>query len=292
MYCLENHYLRVEINSLGAELKSIINKKDGTERFWKGDPEYWDGSSPVLFPIVGKLKEHKYKLNGETYDMPMHGFASSKKFSVIKTSEDEITFELTYDEETLKIYPFKFKLQIAYRLQGAKIEITYKVINIDNKEIYFAIGGHPGFKCPVFLGESISDYYIEFEEENETAERKLLGERNFFTHNCESLFKDNNKLTLSVELFKNNAIIMKNIKSTYLKLKSTKNDTELKFNFDEFPILAIWSPVKESPFVCFEPWESHSDYEDFQGDFKEKEGINSLNPKTDYTKRFSIEIIK
>lgn len=292
MYILENDCLKIGINSKGAELKSLINKNDNTERFWTGNPEYWDGSSPVLFPIVGKLKNHQYNFEGKTYGMPMHGFASNEEFKIIDKGINFVTYELEWNSETYKIYPFKFKLQIKYILNNKELKVEYKVVNTDEREMYFALGAHPGFKCPIFDNETLEDYYVEFEVENETAVRKLLAPNNYFSHNTERVFESGNIMNLSLELFKNNAIIMKDIKSKYIVLKSRKNPTELKFSFDEFPVLAIWSPKTLSPFVCFEPWGSHSDYDDFNGEFREREGTITLEKGSEFNKKFTIEINK
>src|SRR6476659_8325590 len=143
MIKLENEELKVVLSAKGAELISLVDKKDQTEYIWKGDEKIWNYHAPNLFPIVGGLKDDTLWVDGKSYSMKRHGFARTSHFRKIEAAPQQAIFRLRYDEETLKSYPYKFEFQVIYHLKGRKLEILYKVINMDDKTVYFSIGAHP-----------------------------------------------------------------------------------------------------------------------------------------------------
>lgn len=275
IYTLENENIRVVASSNGGELHSIKKINDETEYLWNGDERYWKYHAPVLFPIVGKVNGGKYKIDGIEYELPQHGLARTREFKLIEKSESRIVFELQYDEETLKVYPFKFILRIGYTLMEYGVETSYEVINNDNKDIYFSIGGHPAYMCPINQGESFEDYYFEFDKV-EKSSKILLNSNGLFTKNKELFMENSKELPLSIEIFKDDAIVFNDLKSNKISLKSRKSDKSVTMDFSGFPYLGLWTKPTGAPFVCIEPWFGHADYEDFNGDFKDKEGINKL----------------
>ena len=275
IYTLENENIRVVASSNGGELYSIKKINDETEYLWNGDERYWKYHAPVLFPIVGKVNGGKYKIDGIEYELPQHGLARTREFKLIEKSESRIVFELQYDEETLKVYPFKFVLRIGYTLMEYGVETSYEVINKDNKDIYFSIGGHPAYMCPINQGESFEDYYFEFDKV-EKSSKILLNSNGLFTKNKELFMENSKELPLSIEIFKDDAIVFNDLKSNKISLKSRKSDKSVTMDFSGFPYLGLWTKPTGVPFVCIEPWFGHADYEDFNGDFKDKEGINKL----------------
>ena len=275
IYTLENENIRVVASSNGGELNSIKKINDETEYLWNGDEKYWKYHAPVLFPIVGKVNGGKYKVDGIEYELPQHGLARTREFKLIEKSESRIVFELRYDEETLKVYPFKFILRIGYTLMEYGVETSYEVINNDNKDIYFSIGGHPAYMCPINQGESFEDYYFEFDKV-EKSSKILLSSNGLFTKNTELIMNNDKELPLNIEMFKDDAIIFNDLKSNKISLKSRKSDKSITMDFSGFPYLGLWTKPTGAPFVCIEPWFGHADYEDFNGDFKDKEGINKL----------------
>ena len=253
----------------------IYTLENETEYLWNGDERYWEYHAPVLFPIVGKVNGGKYKIDGIEYELPQHGLARTREFKLIEKSESRIVFELQYDEETLKVYPFKFVLRIGYTLMEYGVETSYEVINKDNKDIYFSIGGHPAYMCPINQGESFEDYYFEFDKV-EKSSKILLNSNGLFTKNKELFMENSKELPLSIEIFKDDAIVFNDLKSNKISLKSRKSDKSVTMDFSGFPYLGLWTKPTGAPFVCIEPWFGHADYEDFNGDFKDKEGINKL----------------
>ncbi|OPJ63738.1 aldose 1-epimerase family protein [Clostridium oryzae] len=288
MVSVENNILKVEIAEKGAELLSIKLKKDGTEYLWTADSTYWNRHAPVLFPIVGRLKDNHYTYDGKTYELNQHGFARDNVFGVAEGGSNAVELEFGYNEETLKRYPFKFKLKIRYELDGNKINVRYTVINEDDKEMFFSIGGHPGFNCPLMVGEKMEDYYLEFEQ------KEVLHTYDFKDGVlCQELYDFKNpesKIELSKDVFKHDALIIENIKSKTIALKSHKNSKSVTVELAGFPFVGLWSKLEGAPFVCIEPWYGVSDNENCSGNIENKKGINKLAPAESFSCSYSIVI--
>lgn len=257
--------LEIKTKPQGAEIISI--KVDGKERLHDGKKD-WNRNAPVLFPIVGQIKNGETTIEGKTYKMGQHGFARDMEFEQIEPN----TYKLSYNEQTLEKYPYKFELIISHKMiDDNQVETKYTVKNIDNKKIYFGLGGHPAFKC------DYKNAIIEFEqEEDEIAiyqlENGLIKEK---PENKEN-FTDGKSIELNANIFDNDAIIMKNLKSNKITLIE-KGKEILEFDFKDFPILAIWSK-KDADFLCIEPWFNTADTVNSNGNFKEKEEIIVLEP--------------
>ncbi|WP_326514349.1 aldose 1-epimerase family protein [Clostridium intestinale] len=285
---IENEYLSIEIKTFGAELTSVKSIKDKCEVLWQGDDKYWKGQSPILFPIVGKLPEDKYTHMGKIYEMMGHGFGSKSEFKVVYKNADSITFRLCSNEETRKSYPFEFELNIKYTLLESSLKTEFEVINRDNKDMFFSIGAHPAFKCPLLDNESMEDYYLEFEV-NENVKRLLLGER-LLTGEKVDFFNNEKILSLNHALFYKGAIILENLKSEYIILKNRKNSKEIKCSTKGFPYVGIWSAINDAPFLCIEPWHGiNSTYGDGY-DITKKEGIIKLEEDKKFKTQYIIEV--
>ncbi len=291
MYCrIENEFIKLTANTHGGEIHSIVGKKSNEEYIWKGFPFWWKIYSPVLFPIIGKVRNFEYKLDGKSYFMPQHGFASGAKYKLIENKENIIAFELRNYDETEEIYPFKFSLINEYKLHENKVIVTHKVKNLDNKDMYFSIGAHPAFKCPMY-GErdSLNDYYLKFES-IENASVLEINDNDFLTGN-ERLYLDNtDEIPLSEETFKEGTLIFNNLKSNKVSLKSKMHNRSITIEFKGFPILSLWAPDKRTSFVCIEPWFGHADLENFNGEFKDKKGIITLECNKEFICSYSIII--
>jgi galactose mutarotase-like enzyme len=283
---IENEFLKVSAKDSGAELISIKNKQNNIEYLWQGDPKFWGRRAPVLFPVVGKLKDNKYKAEGKVYELPQHGFARDAYFDISEKGALFLTFTLKSNSETLKVYPYKFELNIGYKLIKNRIEINYEVRNTDDKKIWFSIGAHPAFNCPIDPKLKFEDYFLEFETE-ESADKYLL-EDGLLNGKKEKTLSKEKKIALTEKTFLNDAIIFKNLKSSLLSLKSNSSHASLNFNFKGFPFLGIWS--KPGPFVCIEPWYGHADMVGFSGELKDKEGIQGLDKGASFNCDYSVEI--
>ena len=262
--------LQITTKQEGAELTSI--KLNGKEKLHDGK-EYWNRQAPILFPIVGKLKDNKTIIEDQTYEMGQHGFARDMKFECIKDKENIKEYKLKENEETLKMYPYKFELYVKYQVKEDTLIVSYEVENTDNKNIFFGIGGHPAFKCDY----SNCKYSIEFEKEEDEIGILELENGLISKARVKEEILTNNKIILNENSFENDAIIMQNIKSNKIYLKEYEK-TILEFDFTGFPYLAIWSK-KGAPFVCIEPWYNIADHKESSGIFEEKKKIIGINPK-------------
>jgi galactose mutarotase-like enzyme len=287
MIKIENDFLSVTVSEDGAELKSINNKQNSHEYLWQGNAEWWPRNAPILFPVVGKLKNNTYSFQGKNYTLGQHGFARDKKFILESSNNTTAAFVLKSNEETLKVYPFEFELKVTYKLIENVLKISYEVYNPSSEEIYFSIGAHPAFNCPLFENEKFEDYYLEFEHP-ETLDRHLLTE-GVFNGDTESVLNNQKQLQLNHELFIKDAIVFKNMKSSYMILKSNKSGYNLKFSFKDFRYFGIWQKPG-APFICLEPWCGIADNSSSTGNLREKEGIEKLIPNATFGRTYSIEV--
>ncbi|WP_407305622.1 aldose 1-epimerase family protein [Desulfosporosinus sp. SB140] len=286
MFKLENEFISVEVNSKGAEMYSLKSKDDGTEFIWQADSKYWPWHAPVCFPIVGKLANNQYQVGDNTYCLNVHGFARDMEFRKIEAADDRVVYRLDYDDATLAKFPFKFLLDISYTLVGRGVIIQYNVKNADDKPICFSIGAHTGFNCPLLPDEMFSDYELVFETA-ETAKRLLLDD-GLRSGQTELLLKNDNTLPLSRELFKKDALILKNLKSQYVTLRGRKSGKSVTVNFMGFPYMGIWTKPEEAPFVCIEPWYGVTDTTGESKRITEKEGILFLVPEQEFRCAYQI----
>ena len=269
MIFLENEHFKIGLLEMGAELRSVIHKKSQNEYIWQADPSVWNRSSPVLFPFVGRLKNDKYDYLGKTYHLPQHGFARNFEFDIISQSDSRIVFQLISNEETLKNYPFQFNLQLIYELNENALELTYRIENTDNEIMYYSIGAHPAFR----LNADIDNYSIKFEKA-ESFDRQLLS-AGLRTPQSEKVNLDGNILQLNAEYFKEDAIVIKGMKSNILTILDKDDKPYISLEAENYPYYGIWSK-SPFPFVCLEPWDGIADHIESTGLLTEKEGIKTL----------------
>ncbi len=279
---ISNLNLTAQINHFGAELFSLQNR-DNKEYIWEGNPAFWGKHSPVLFPIVGTLKNNSYRFEGKEYQLSRHGFARDMEFVLSDKSENSATFSLTSSEESLEVYPYDFELQIIYTLEKNKLIIGYNIINNNNCIMPFSIGAHPAFALP----KPFEEYTLAFEyPENLTSyelENDLLSDKSTTIEMIE------NQIPLTYSLFEKDALIFKQLQSKNITILENKNPL-LRVQFDDFPNLGIWTKNK-APFLCIEPWLGYSDTVHSSGNILEKEGIQLLEAKKSLQCDFSIEIL-
>ncbi len=280
---ISNAALTVTINHKGAELISIQTNATKKEFIWSANPEYWGKHAPILFPIVGTLKNNSFTYNDLAYNLPRHGFARDLNFELIKKSESEVVFSLKSDAETLKMYPFDFELQVIYTLQNAELNVNYSVFNKGSEVMYFSIGGHPAFA----LTAAFETYSLQFEADENLISHQLNAD--LLSDKTIKIALDKNQLPLSYSHFENDALIFKELKSKQIQLVH-HNTPILNFKFKDFPNFGIWTKV-DAPFICLEPWLGYSDTFRASGNIAEKEGIQKLQIKESTEYGFSIEIL-
>ena len=274
LHKLKNDVLKIAVAERGAELKSLTALSDGTEYLFDSDPTWWKYSSPILFPIVGKVKGGKYRAEGKEFALPQHGFARTSNFWLVDATDDTLTFALESNAATLKAYPYRFRLEISYELRGNEVKYIWKVANVDDKPIYFSIGAHPAISCPIAYRENFTDCYLKFNKPEKSA-RLLLTADGLSHERIPTL--DGTELDLNYELFKGDALVFDDLKSDEISVCSRKSSKSLTVRAKGFPYWGIWTPAQGgAPFICIEPWHGHADYVDFSGELKDKEGIRKL----------------
>lgn len=279
MVILDNGKLTVKISELGAEIRSVT--LNGEERFWNGDPSFWSGVAPVLFPICGGLKNDKYTVDGKEYTLSKHGFARKSTFAVERQNKTSAVFLLTENEETLKQFPWEFDLRIKYTLAGEAIKVEYDVTNKSDSCMYAAIGSHEAYACP----EGVEDYDIIFERK-ETLKSFIL-EGNSLSRQTETVLFESDTLPLYNKYFEVDALVFADVKSRFVSLRNRKTGKTCSLNFNGFDYLLIWTKPNAG-YVCLEPWTCLPDFVDSDGDITLKTGMSAVLPKTQFKKEHTI----
>jgi len=288
MFTIENTHLKVVIHPKGAELQSIYNNVLQIEYLWGADPAFWGKHSPVLFPFVGALKNDTYYFNDQSYTMGRHGFAREMDFTVEAQSDSSISFVLNSTAETRARYPFGFSFWVKYELTANSLKTTYSISNTGTDAMYFSVGGHPAFNVPLTAGTAYNDYYLEFNHA-ENAGRWPISKDGLIDTAPVPVFAQNNRLPLSKELFMNDALVFKGLRSNNVSLKCHKNAHGLLFDFTGFPYLGIWA-AKGADFVCIEPWCGIADSVGTSQQLIHKEGIHMLQPAKSFERTWSVTV--
>ena len=283
---LENDSLVAEINTFGAELTSLQNKTSGLEYIWQAGEE-WSKHSPVLFPIVGQLKDNKYTYNGNAYTLNRHGFARESEFELFDQNADSLCLVLSSNDKTKAIYPFDFHFYVIYELKGNTLEVHYKVENDGEETMYYSAGGHPAFNVPLVSGMKYADYKLRFDQPI-VADRWVL-ESGLIKNESIPCMQDETMLELSKELFAEDAIVFKKVNANSISLRATGSTHGLTMKIEDCNYLGLWA-AKEADFVCIEPWWGIADSVDASGELSKKEGILSLEPEEDAFHSFSIKV--
>ncbi|HDA6229044.1 aldose 1-epimerase family protein [Listeria monocytogenes] len=289
MIKLENEVLLVEMKTAGAELTRIFHKDTGLEYLWNADSKFWGRHSPVLFPTVGRLVEDTYLVDGKPYHLGQHGFARDRDFQVVEQTEKSVHFELDADEDSLAVYPYKFKLSIIYTIEKNTVAVSYEVENTDNKRIYFSIGAHPAFNLPLTDGTTFEDYYLDFgtEENLET----LCLEGPYRSGEIKKVVDEAARyLPLNYDLFKNDALIFEALKQKEMTIKSDKTPHFVKVSFPEFPFVGVWTAKAGTPFLCIEPWYGIADGAGESVELRDKAGIEHLEPEAVFASEYEITV--
>lgn len=287
-YTIENSFLTVKIKQNGAELASIQSKQEGVEYMWEADPQYWGRHSSILFPIVGKVFENRYQLNGKAYSLNQHGFARNLPFEVLEQDASSISLVLKDNEESRLIYPYRFKFIARYEVKNQEVSISYQIENTDKQSIYFSVGAHPAFRVPLSADEKRSDYSLVFEKP-ETTDRHLI-EQGYRTGATARVLSMEKELPIHDHLFEKDALIFKDLVSDQISLCNSEGKKVWTFSFKGFPYLGIWSKNEVSPFVCIEPWFGVADQVGGYTNFKQKEGILHLKEKETFVCEHKVEI--
>ena len=278
---LSNNKISASINTIGAEL--IRLEKDNQNYIWTVNETYWNKTSPILFPIVGRLKNDAYTIADKKYELPRHGFARNFEFQILNQTESSVVFVLESNSETLKNYPFEFQLQLEYELDGNELKMNYSVENRSEVTMPFSIGAHPAFA----IEDSFSDYSLQFNEAEEFVSYELENEQ--FNNSFRKINSENGQINLNYSLFEKDALVFKHLKSNELILLN-KNKPVLSVQFEGFPYLGIWTKPN-APFLCIEPWCGLADNVNHNGNIFEKESIQLLEKNCVFQREIIISLL-
>ena len=282
MITISNEFLTATFSEVGAELKSL--KYEGREHIWYGDPKFWTGSSPVLFPICSGLKDDEFIYEGKTYKLQKHGFARRATFDVETVDGNTATFLLSSDNCPQDNYPFQYEFRIIYTLVGKKVNVEYNIRNLTDGDMYFSVGAHEAYHCP----EGIENYEIIFDKKENLDAYQLDGP--LLSFDTKSYGANTDTLQLDNSLFDNDCLIFKNLNSRGVILRNKTTDQKIKVDFKEFPFLLIWT-VPGAPFICIEPWCGITDPINTNKQFSQKEGIEKIEKGGQFYRIHSFEIL-
>lgn len=290
MICeLKNGTLILTADTHGAEILSV--KRDGNEYIWCGDSAYWGRHTPILFPFVGQVRGGEYRHKGVSYPMGQHGFARDQEFELLSQTDHSLSFVLRDNEKTLAVYPFRFELYVTYTLRGDTVEVEWKVRNPGQDTLYFSIGGHPAFSCPLHENERREDYAVEIRKNDVPLESIVIHpitDGGNVGNEKKELHLENGTLTPTEELFSGDALILEDCQADEISLLNPEGKAYLTVKFDT-PLVGIWSPVgKHAPFICIEPWCGRTDSVNFNGELAEREYGNSLEPGEEFVRSYTI----
>lgn len=269
LFQIGNDKITIQVDSMGAELKSLKKVSTGEEFMWDGNPVFWKRTSPVLFPLVGALKDGEYRLGGQTYRMGQHGFARDMEFNLKSQTNREIWFSLESTKETLSVYPYPFLLELGYELQENTLIVKWKVTNPAGEDMFFSIGGHPAFRCPLTEDAKQADYRLWFDAGEKVTAGVL--QDGLMSQGKTDYPLQKGSLWITKNLFDRDALVIENNQAHRVSLVKPDGTSYLTVEFDA-PLFGIWSPPgKNAPFICIEPWYGRCDAVNFTGTWEERQ---------------------
>jgi galactose mutarotase-like enzyme len=290
IYTIQNEILKVEINSIGAELWSILDKRDGIEHLWQGDENVWPKRAPTLFPHCGRLKEKRYTLNNQNFTSEIHGFARDYEHSVLERNDTSITFLFSDNKKTHEIYPYHFRLYTIFKLEKDMLTQTFEVENVSDEDMYFSIGYHTGYKLPFDEKHRSEDYSIVFEQDETPFELRTTSQ-GLLNGEKKTYFENQKSIPIHDKLFPE-SFILTDLKSNYVSIVEKDSGNEIRVGIEGFPYTVFWSVPGDVKFVCIEPWYGLPDMYNTDGDFTKKPGIQQLQKGKVFSCKQTIEILK
>lgn len=268
-YELKNGLLRAEVTARGAELTGLWDG-DGIQYIWEGDPAYWAGRNPNLFPLVGDLEGGQVLSGDKLCKMGRHGFARRKDFIPVRQTEDEIVLELREDEDSLAQYPFPFRFQVIHKLLPDGFSTTYRVENTGSEPMPYCVGGHPAFRCPLLPGEAFEDYRLVFEQEEDAASPLLTPAGRISFQDTARFLSGSRELALDrAQLEKYNTLMFRELRSRWVSLINPATGRGVRLDFSQFPMVAFWT-APGADYLCLEPWQGCAGTAGEGGQFTDK----------------------
>lgn len=291
-HTLRKGNLVARVNTMGGELISLRDLQD-TEYIWQGDPAYWSGQNPILFPIVGGLKAGSVEIGGVSVQMARHGFARRREFAVADQGADFVVFRLEEDQETLREYPFPFMLEVRHQLMENGFETCFSVRNKGERVMPFCVGGHTAFRCPLGPGESFEEYCLVFEQV-EDARSILPGEGGCLRRDVWGpALHHTDTLPLTYAVFDEvDTLIFEGLRSKSVRLVHRDSGRGVQMEFSQFPMVAFWTkPHANAPYLCMEPWHGCAAFMDESGRFEDKPHCILLEPGQSRSLRYTVTLL-
>lgn len=293
MEYIENEYLKIAVSDHGAELSSIYDKKREKELLWQANPAFWNRHAPILFPFVGNVVNDEYRYNGKTYHMSSHGFARDMDFEFAGKTADSISFKLKATDQTLEKYPFDFELIVTHKLAANSINVIWEVKNCsENEPMFYSIGGHPAFRCPINDNEKRTDYKVRFRDKNELSYVLIIQKtREVDFENPTLLPLKDGYLDITEHIFDKDALIFDDNQVREVSLCTPDGKPYITMKCESFPSFGLWSkPTSDAHYVCLEPWIGRCDNKGFRGELPEKYGVQRLEANSSRTISYKITV--
>lgn len=290
IYEIKNSGFTAKIDSMGAQLVSLRGA-GGFEYLWVGDPKYWREHAPILFPIVGALRENRAKLNGQWIEMAQHGFAKRSEFDLKEQGEGSIALTLRASGDTRAIYPFDFSLTVTYTLTEKGIDTRFTVENTGRAFLPYCIGGHPGFNLPIDGDAAFEDYTIQFEKDEDQSCPVIDTSARLIDWTRQGFRLAGKEIPLQHSLFYGDALVFDGLNSSKVRIVNKQSGKGVEMDFTGFPMLGIWSAANDGPYVCLEPWTGCATLTTEGDEFEEKKGMArlALGEKAEHS--FSVRIL-
>lgn len=277
-FFLHNDYWSIEISSKGAELRSLYSCIWDREYLWQGASEAWSGRSLLLFPAAGRIDRSRILVDGKEYPMPMHGFAKDMEFTAAEYQNHFLALELSDNAQTLKMFPYHFKLRVEFSLQGDRVFQNFRIFNTGDRPLFFSLGAHPGFFCPIVLGESAEDYVLEFDHPQMIREIVLEPGTRLCTDERNNLFDNISSIPLSETFFNAGPILAEGCNADWIQLRSRHSGHFIRMGMEKFPYLTLWGVPNRMSLICIEPWCGTSDFTGTDHQWESKPGICNITP--------------
>lgn len=283
IHYIENEKLKIGVKEFACELTSVILKENDTEYLWQGDEKYWSGQSPILFPIVGRLFEDTYFLDGKKYSLPKHGFARNMPWTMSEKKDSSISFTLRENEDTLLMYPYAFTVTVTFSLEDNRLKVAHEIKNENDKIMYASLGAHPAFNCQ--LGDRLVFGKKETLEAMKIDFPTALRLKETFP-----VLNNEDTIVITEDTFKEDALIFNGVHSDSITLESDKHSRKVLFKFGTVPYLGLWAKPG-APYVCIEPWCGVNDSMERKEDLSKKDAINAIAPLSTFLYTWEAEFI-
>ena len=279
------------VDTLGGELVSFRDEQ-GVEYIWQGDPAFWPGRNPNLFPVVGALKDQTVHVGGKPYHMGRHGFARQSEFSVAERGEDYAVLELRHSPQTLEQYPFAFVLRVRHQLTGKGFSTSFEVSAPGEQGLLFCVGGHTGFNCPMRAGERFEDYRLVFEQKEDVRPLIPTGQGLLRAGLLGPGLEGGDTIALDHQVFDEvDTLICEGLRSKRVTLRHKDGGRGIRMDFGQFPMVAFWTMAKaDAPYICLEPWQGCAAWEEEDGEFAGKRHAVRLAPGEEKRLAYTVEL--